>query len=442
MRTDTSREIFWVDYLKASSLTYVDVLHSTAIMVRASRNNLPLAGIKVVEFAGLAPGPMAGMILADFGADVVRIDRPTASAVPTTDILGRGKRSIAINPKTRSGYAVVRELVERADVLIDPFRPGVMERLKLGPEVFLGNPATKSKGVNEKLVYARLVGFPRTGPHKDMAGHDLNYLAISGVLSMFPGEGKPEFPLNLLADFAGGALMCVVGILLALFERTRSGVGQVVDTDMVTGVRYLASYPLLLSQLQLPTFGETRAGGLLDGGCPFYNVYTCADGRWVSVACLEPQFFRTFLTRFLGALPKNFSIGGWRPSEADQQDRDIWPRLKTFLERGFSLQPRDYWTNVFHGTDACVLPVLERSEAAAIASTPSRNAVVPPPHPGLSRTPSVLSPSPTSSNWAESSYLPPGAHTQRILSELGLSSDDMAALREEGALGKPPVAKL
>ncbi|KAI1797368.1 CoA-transferase family III [Ganoderma leucocontextum] len=408
-------------------------------MASASKSNIPLAGIKVVEFAGLAPGPMAGMILADFGAEVVRIDRPDLIGTVTPDILARGKRSIAIDPKTPSGYAVVRKLVEQADVLIDPFRPGVMERLRLGPEVFLGDSTSRTKGANEKLVYARLVGFPRTGPHKDMAGHDLNYLAVSGVLSMFPGEGKPEFPLNLLADFGGGGLMCAMGILLALIERSRSGLGQVVNSDMVTGVRYLASFPLLLSELRLPPFGETRATGLLDGGCPYYNIYTCADDQWVSVACLEPQFFRLFLDHFLEALPQDFTIDGWKPSQDDQHDRDLWPHMKEFMETGFKLKPRDYWTNVFHGIDACVLPVLSRHEAAAVAST---SAIVPQPHPDLSRTPSILPVSSRSSDWSQSAMLSRGEHTEQILSELGLSTQERARLREDGALGKGARAKL
>ncbi|KAI9061031.1 CoA-transferase family III [Trametes sanguinea] len=396
----------------------------------------PLAGIRVVEFAGLAPGPMAGMILADFGADVVRVDRPAhAAASPAPDVLARGKRSIAIDPKKKSGYAVVRRLVEQADVLIDPFRPGVMERLGLGPEVFLDG----REGTNKKLVYARLVGFPRAGSHKDMAGHDLNYLALSGVLSMLPGERKPEFPMNILADFAGGGLICATGILLALMERTRSGRGQVVNADMVSGVRYLSSFPLLLYQLRTPHFGQVRGTGMLDGGAPFYNVYTCADGRWMSVGCIEPQFFREFLKRFLGALPPGFALeDGWRPTEDDQHDADLWPRLKTFMERGFALHPRDYWAKVFDASDACVVPVLSVDEAAALAKrSSSRGGSVPVPHPRLERTPSVA-PLPA----AAESVLSRGAHTEEILEELGVNVAEREALRRDGALGDRPTAKL
>ncbi|KAL1937458.1 hypothetical protein VTO73DRAFT_13181 [Trametes versicolor] len=403
----------------------------------SSKPGLPLSGIKVVEFAGLAPGPMAGMILADFGADVIRIDRPPGAATPPTpDVLGRGKRSIAVDPKTRSGYCVVRRLVEQADVLIDPFRPGVLERLGLGPEVFLD----ESKGTNARLIYARLVGFPRTGPHKDMAGHDLNYLALSGVLSMLPGAGKPEFPLNILADFAGGGVICALGILLAIVERSKSGRGQVVNTDMVSGVRYLASFPLLLAQLRSPLFGPGRGNGLLDGGAPFYNVYTCADGRWMSVGCLEPQFFKAFLKRFLSALPPGFALeDGWRPSEDDQHDTDSWPRMKTFMERGFALHPRDHWGKVFDASDACAVPILSADEAAALAAgASSHGGAVPSPHPKLERTPADA-PLPAPAD----AIVPRGAHTEEILRELGLDDGAREALRREGALGnQPTVPKL
>ncbi|KAG6819727.1 hypothetical protein H0H93_009250 [Arthromyces matolae] len=178
-------------------------------------------------FAGLAPGPFAGLILADNGADVIRVDKPDSTS---SDVLCRGKRSIAINPKVPSGRDVLLKMISSADIVIDPFRPGVMERLGLGPEVFLGGKG--HAGLNPRLIYGRIAGFPRTGPHKDMAGHDINYIALSGALAMLPGIDKPSFPLNLLADFAGGGMACVLGILLALIERGKSGRGQVVDTDM------------------------------------------------------------------------------------------------------------------------------------------------------------------------------------------------------------------
>ncbi|KAF8962787.1 CoA-transferase family III domain-containing protein [Flammula alnicola] len=217
---------------------------------------MALAGLKVIEFAGLAPGPFAGLILADNGASVTRIDRPSATS---SDVLCRGKRSIVIDSKLPSGRKLLEEMISSADVLIDPFRPGVLERLGLGPELFLGDGSDgRRKGLNEKLIYARIVGFPRIGPYKDMAGHDINYLALSGVLAMLPGADKPTFPLNIAADFAGGGVMCAVGILLALMERGRTGRGQVVNTDMVSGTRYISSFPLIQSYLGSGMLGGPR----------------------------------------------------------------------------------------------------------------------------------------------------------------------------------------
>ncbi|KAJ7158825.1 CoA-transferase family III domain-containing protein [Mycena filopes] len=388
---------------------------------------MALSGLKVIEFAGLAPGPFAGLILADNGASVIRIDRPSASS---SDILCRGKKSAAINPKVPSGKAALIRLITTADILIDPFRPGVMERLGLGPEVFLGN--ANSPGLNEKLIYARMIGFPRTGPHKDMAGHDINYLALSGVLSMLPGTAeKPSFPINLLADFAGGGLTCAMGILLALVERGKSGRGQVVDTDMVSGTRYLSSFPLL-GQL-VPSsamFGGARGSRLLDGGAPFYNVYVCRDGGWMSVGCLEPAFFKAFLEGFLKAVPPGFSLDGWTPTLDVQFDRDEWPQLKEYLTQGFATQGRDYWARVFHGTDACALPVLTTDEAAALDASSSH---FPVPHPRIVDHSSQIAT--TATYGLEGLALRPGQHTLEILSELGLDDAQMERMVGEGAIG-------
>ncbi|KAH9919352.1 CoA-transferase family III [Amylocystis lapponica] len=414
--------------------------------------NLPLSGVKVVEFAGIAPGPMAGMMLADFGADVVRVDRPSPSSAPppVPDMLCRGKRSIAIDPKVRiparripSGNAVLRKLISRADVLIDPFRPGVMERIGLGPEVFLADG-----GSNKRLVYSRLVGFSRTGPHKNMAGHDLNYLAVSGVLSLFPGAEKPSFPLNILGDFAGGSLTCVLGILLALLERQSSGLGQVVNTDMVNSPQLFSvclRHPLcvyvLHPVLALPAITlllRARGTNLIDGGTPYYDIYTCADGRWMSVACIEPQFFRTFLDRFCSALPEGFALdNGWKPTFAVHGDRWLWPQLKEFVEKGFRLHPRDHWAKVFHGTDACAVPVLSPAEAAAIAQSTctSASVLLPNPHPDLSRTPAVAVQGIAPDAVPRSLELKSGRHTQDVLDELGMSEMEKQKLEHDGALG-------
>lgn len=273
---------------------------------------LPLAGLRVVEFGGLAPGPLVGMVLADFGADVVRIDKVGATLNP--DSLCRGKRSLAISPKDPEGNKALQQLIGKADVLIDPFRPGVLERLGLGPEEMCNE--------NPRLVYARITGFQRegeklrlgepeasiaqsasvrlltlpssfTGPYASMAGHDINYIALSGVLSML-GAGPnapPQPPINILGDFAGGSLVCLLGVLVALVERGVSGKGQVVEADMVTGARYISTFVLLAAALEHPTWGSPvsdgtnakRGTGMLDGGAPWYGVYRTSDGEWMSV---------------------------------------------------------------------------------------------------------------------------------------------------------------
>ncbi|KAJ7727301.1 CoA-transferase family III domain-containing protein [Mycena maculata] len=387
---------------------------------------MALSGLKVVEFAGLAPGPFTGLILADNGASVVRIDRPSALSA---DILCRGKTSAAISPKVPSGKAALTKLIASADILIDPFRPGVMERLGLGPEVFLGNGS--SPGLNERLIYARIVGFPRTGPHKDMAGHDINYLALSGILSILPGTAdKPSFPINLLADFAGGGLTCALGILLALVERGKSGRGQVVNADMVSGTRYLSSFPLLglLSPSSAMSSG-TRGSRLLDGGAPFYNIYTCKDGLWMSVGCIEPAFFKVFLERFVEAVPPGFSLGGWTPTFEVQFDQDEWPKLKEYLTMGFAAYHRDHWASVFHGTDACALPVLTTDEAAALDPSSSP---FPVPHPRIvTSRPATEKPK---SIGLDTLALRPGQHTREILTELGLDDAQLEEMVREGAI--------
>ncbi|KAG5354118.1 hypothetical protein C0989_007479 [Termitomyces sp. Mn162] len=365
---------------------------------------MALSGIKVVEFGGLAPGPFAGLVLADNGATVIRIDKPESSNV---DVLCRGKRSIAINPKIPSGKEALLKLISSADVLIDPFRPGVLERLGLGPEVFLGN--AEHKGLNPRLIYGRVVGFPRTGPYKDMAGHDINYIAVSGALATLPGSEKPTFPANLLADFAGGGMTCAMGILLALIERGNSGRGQVVNTDMVSGARYIAAYPLIHTLMpNSPLFNDARGKNLLDGGTPFYDVYVCKDGQ------------------FLEALPKGFHLDGWRPSPQTRTNRDDWGKLKDFMVNGFKTNTRDYWGTVFHETDACALPVLTPEEARA---TTSPDEPFPAAHPRVLGSQPVKSAPPIL-------HLKAGQHTQEILSELGFGDKEVRRLAIDGALGK------
>ncbi|THH07029.1 hypothetical protein EW146_g9441 [Bondarzewia mesenterica] len=369
-------------------------------MTDQTSNVGPLSGIKVIEFAGLAPVPFAGLILSDFGASVTRIDRPPNQFhdSPTPDLLCRNKRSIAVDLKSPKGVDVVRRLIRDADVLIDPFRPGILEKMGLGPEV--------------------IAGYRRDGPHKDMAGHDLNYLALSGVLSLLPGTPeKPTFPLNILGDFAGGGLTCALGILLALFERTRSGRGQVVDTDMVSGTRYLSTFPFIHAHLRTPLFANPaspRQSNVLDGGAPFYSVYTCADGQHVALGALEPRFFQVFLTRFLHALPEAWlAAARWIPDVGVQARKEDWAKLRSFLEHGFRLLTRDEWTSVFHGADACLTPV-PRPQSRSL-------------RPASRRTPH-------SASIGRLELLRAGQHTTEILRECGLARTEIERLVREGVV--------
>lgn len=289
------------------------------------------------------------MVLADSGASVLRIDRAVAGAkaVPTSDMLTRHKASIVVDLKSAGGVALVKKLGAQADVLIDPFRPGVLEKLGLGPQELCK--------LNPRLVYARMTGFRRDGKYADMAGHDINYLAVSGVLSMLGRAGdKPHPPINLLADFAGGGAMLVQGILLALLDRSVSGRGQVVEANMVDGVNYLATFPR--QAIKTPLGSQPRGTNILDGGCPYYDTYATSDGKHVAVGCLEPQFFAAML-RGLGVDP-----GTWATRRLDPAN---WPELRRIFTDKFGSKTRAEWEKVFDGTDACVTPILTYPELEA-----------------------------------------------------------------------------
>ncbi|KAI9149203.1 Isopenicillin N epimerase component-like protein [Paramyrothecium foliicola] len=312
----------------------------------------PLKGIKVLEFAGLAPGPYAGMLLADAGASVLRVDRaqdgrthtPGAKVVPSDDMLARHKSSIAVDLKSSQGIALLKELVKSVDVLIDPFRPGVLEKLGLGPDVLLG--------LNPRLIYARMTGFRRDGKYADMAGHDINYLAVSGALGLLGREGeKPHPPWNILADFAGGGAMLFQGILLAVVARHTTGKGQVVEANMVDGSSYLATFPRM--SLKTPLGGRGRGRNLLDGGSPYYDTYETKDGLYMSVGALEPQFFKALIVGL--GLDKH-------DLEEQRYDPDTWPKMRQLFETTFRTKTRAEWERVFDGTDACCTPVLEYHE--------------------------------------------------------------------------------
>ncbi|KAF5023825.1 hypothetical protein F66182_4133 [Fusarium sp. NRRL 66182] len=308
----------------------------------------PLHGIKVLEFAGLAPGPFAGMLLADAGASVLRIDRvqsgTSANALPTDDKLARHKASLSVDLKSPRGTALIKRLASHVDVIIDPFRPGVLEKLGLGPGVLCN--------LNPRLIYGRMTGFRRDGRYALMAGHDINYLAVSGTLGLLGRCGeKPHPPQNILADFAGGGAVLFQGILLAVIARQSSGRGQVVEANMVDGSSYLTTYPRM--GLKTPFGNQGRGNNLLDGGAPFYDTYETSDGKHMAVGALEPQFF--------AALLKGLDLvnQGW---EENQLNRTRWPELQRTITDKFRSKTRAEWEAVFDGTDACCTPVLEYSE--------------------------------------------------------------------------------
>jgi alpha-methylacyl-CoA racemase len=309
----------------------------------------PLEGLRVVELAGIGPGPHAAMLLADLGADVVRIDRPAAAAQAPNDVqpdwLLRGRRSVAANLKEPAGRDTALLLIDRADVLIEGFRPGVTERLGIGPDDCLAR--------NPRLVYARMTGWGQNGPLAARAGHDINYISLTGVLhAIGTAGGRPAPPLNLVGDFGGGSLYLALGILAALWERGRSGAGQVVDGAIVDGTSSLAQ--MIWAFRSIGIWNDRPGSNLLDGGAPFYDTYACADGKYVAVGPLEPQFYAQLLAG-LGLDPGRLPL---------QMDRDGWPLLRARFTEAFATRTRDEWTQVFDGTDACVTPVLTFSEAA------------------------------------------------------------------------------
>jgi alpha-methylacyl-CoA racemase len=342
-----------------------------------------LAGIRVVELAGLVPGPFGCMVLADLGADVVQVDRPGPRELPPGP-LNRGRRTVTLDLKTPSGVSSLIELVARADVLVEGFRPGVAERLGFGPSAGLA--------ANPGLIYARMTGWGQDGPLAARAGHDIDYIAVAGALAPLGREGSPPpAPLNYLADFGGGGLLLAVGVLAALVERSRSGRGQVVDAAMVDGAGLLTT--LLHAAPEL--FRGPRGSNLLDGGAPFYDTYATADGGFMAVGALEPQFYAALLSGL--GLASDSSLPA-------QHDVAGWPVLRARFAGAFATRTRDEWTAVFGSVDACVAPVLTPSEAPAFPHLRARSSFVsvdgvtqPAPAPRFSRTPaeSPRSPSPT-----------------------------------------------
>lgn len=346
----------------------------------------PLAGLRVLELAGIGPGPFCAMLLADQGATVLRIDRPgAATGHPERELLNRGRRSAVLDLKHPRAVDALLRLADTADVLLEGLRPGVTERLGVGPEVCLGR--------NPRLVYARMTGWGQDGPLAPRAGHDITYLALTGALhAVGRPDGRPAPPLNLVGDFGGGSMLLLTGVLAALWERERSGRGQVVDAAMVDGVGLLLQSIWSLRGMGLWT--DERGSNLFDGHAPFYDTYACADGRFVAVGALEPQFWADLL-RVLGLAAEDLP---------DRQDRARWPELRERLAAVFATRTRDAWAAAFEGTDACVTPVLRFDEVAAHPHAAARGSVITvdgvpqaAPAPRFSRTPP---PEPT----------PPAAH--------------------------------
>ncbi|MFP1628782.1 CaiB/BaiF CoA transferase family protein [Streptomyces sp. 5K101] len=314
----------------------------------ASRNG-PLAGVRVVELAGIGPGPFAAMLLADLGADVVRIDRPGGAGLgidPVYDLTNRNKRSVLIDLKAEHGPGQVLGLVERADILIEGYRPGVAERLGVGPDACLAR--------NPRLVYGRMTGWGQEGPLAHRAGHDIGYIALTGTLSMIGKDGEPPVvPANLVGDYAGGSLYLVIGVLAALqHARTEGGTGQVVDAAIVDGAAHLAT--MIHGMMAAGGWQDRRGANLLDGGCPFYGTYETADGEYMAVGALEQRFYDEF-TELLGI----------RDEIPARKDFDRWGELREAIAARFRTRTRAEWTAVFEGSDACVAPVLSLREAPA-----------------------------------------------------------------------------
>ncbi|MDP3086303.1 MAG: CaiB/BaiF CoA-transferase family protein [Rubrivivax sp.] len=377
----------------------------------------PLDGMRVIELASIGPGPMCAMLLADLGADVVRIDRLEPSGLGLAidkrfDVNGRNRRSLALDLKTDAGRDVVLRLVEGADALIEGFRPGVAERLGLGPDACLArNPA---------LVYGRMTGFGQSGPLAQAAGHDLNYIALSGALhAIGPAGGKPVPPLNLVGDYGGGALYLAFGLMAALFERQRSGRGQVVDAAMVDGAASLAS--IFYGMQAGGSWGAGRGDNLLDGGAPFYDTYETVDGRHVSIAALEPKFFAELVAR----------LGLESRYVQRQYDRRLWPQMREAIAAVLRTRSRDDWCTALEGSDACFAPVLDFAEAPLHAHAQARQAFVtldgvvqPAPAPRFGRSqPATPKPAPTI-----------GEHSAQVLAEVGYSEAEIAALKSAGVV--------
>jgi alpha-methylacyl-CoA racemase len=378
----------------------------------------PLQGVRIIELAGIGPGPFAAMMLSDMGAEVVRVERAQAVAAspperPAWDVLQRGRRNLALDLKQPAAVETLLSLVEKADALIEGFRPGVMERLGLGPDVCSAR--------NPRLVFGRMTGWGQEGPYASAAGHDINYISLAGALAHFGRHGEPPTPpLNMVGDFGGGGMLLAYGVVCALLEAQRSGQGQVVDAAMVDGSAVMMT--MFWAMRSIGVFDETRRGeNLLDTGAHFYDVYRCKDGGYVSIGSIEPQFYAELLR--LTGLEDD-------PEFAPQMDRALWPVLKARLEQVFRTKTRAEWCALMEGTDVCFAPVLTMTEAAEHPHNVERKTFVeiagvaqPAPAPRFSRTvPEVTGPP-----------AHPGQHTREVLLDWGLDEARVDGLLASGA---------
>jgi alpha-methylacyl-CoA racemase len=372
----------------------------------------PLKGIKIIELAGIGPGPFCAMLLSDLGAEVIRVDRIESAGQKNAGALLRGRRSIAIDLKNSQGVATVLRLVDKADALLEGFRPGVTERMGLGPDVCLKR--------NPRLVYGRMTGWGQEGPLSQAAGHDINYIALTGALNSIARRGQaPVPPLNLVGDFGGGALYLAVGVLAALLEARSSGKGQVVDTSMVDGAAHLM---MMFYEMRATGYWTDEPGtNLLDTGAHFYDVYETRDGKYISLGSIEPKFYAELLR--LGGLEKE--------KLPDQNDRPQWPALKRRVAEVIRTKTREEWCRIMEGSDVCFAPVLSLAEAPKHPHNVTRKAFIevggvvqPAPAPRFSRTP----------NDAPRPPAIPGENGAEILSDWGFASDEIGGLRKARAI--------
>jgi alpha-methylacyl-CoA racemase len=379
----------------------------------------PLAGVRIIEIGGIGPGPFAAFMLADMGADVIKVDRTQNvrggdPATPPGDLLQRGRRSVAVDLKSPEGVEVVLRLVEQADALFEPFRPGVAERLGIGPDECLAR--------NPKLVYGRMTGWGQDGPYASAAGHDINYIALAGALFHFGRAGEPPTPpMNMVGDFGGGGMLLAYGLVCGLLNAQRTGEGQVVDAAMVDGSAALMMMFHAFSAMGIHD-EDNRGTNMLDTGAHFYDVYETADGEWVSIGSIEPQFYAELL-RLTGLEGEDLP---------HQMDKTQWPAMKERLRGVFKGKTRDEWCSIMEGTDVCFAPVLRMSEATRHPHNVARDVFVeldgvvqPAPAPRFSKTPGAVQRPPAHA----------GQHTDEVLGEwLGLDGDGIAKLRAGGAV--------